>query len=211
MAIVYPFTPTPYHEELFLAHQPIEQGGDWFIFIGAVASMFDQIETYARDQDDGTPGWGILLDIDRCPIEALPWLAQFIGVTIPPGLTDAQARAWVKGTDGFKRGSTGAIIAATQKRLTGNKTVFLKERDAAASPVLGGAYGLTVVTFTGETPDPANTLRDIIAQKPAGIILNYQIVPDFDYLALRTANLNYTAVRSAYATYSGVRVNALGT
>lgn len=217
MAVVYPFIPTPYHKELYEAHGPLNFadasfGFPWYIFCGAVASMFDQIETYARDQADGTPGWGILLDVDRCPEEALPWLAQFVGVTLLPAqVTAQQKRDRIRGTDGFKRGSLGAIVAATQAHLTGTKTVFLKERDPSVSSLFGGAYGLQIITYTNQTPDYNQTLADIIAQKPGGIVLNYQTVDGQTYLAERTSYTNYQGVKNAYLTYAGMRNNEPGT
>jgi hypothetical protein len=97
--------------------------------------MFDQIEGYARDRPDGTPGWAILLDPDLCPAEALPYLAQFVGVKLPEGLTEAQQRFRIKATDGFNRGKPSAIIAAAQQFLTGNKTVIIRERDPSVDTV----------------------------------------------------------------------------
>jgi hypothetical protein len=210
MAVVYPFQPTPYHKELFDQHATIEQGRDWFIVCGSIASMFDQIEMYARDQEDGTPGWGILLDVDRCPIEALPWLAQFVGVILPAGLTEAQQRDRIRNTDGFKRGSLGAIIAAAQEGLTGDQTVIWRERDASVSPSFGGAYGLTILTYTAETPDGNLVRNKILSQKPGGIILNYATITGGSYLLLRTTYTDYTDVESGFATYNGVRTNQTG-
>lgn len=198
---------TPFQEDVYrqLGAWRDADYGSWHLleFIGAIASMFDQIETYARD-DNGLPGWSLLLDPDRCPVEALPFLAQFVGVRSVEGLTEQQKRDKIKATDGFKRGTPGSIIGAAQLHLTGNKTVIMKERD-------GGAYDLTVITHLSETPDAAAVLASIIEQKPAGIVLTYQVVDGTTYLLVRATYATYTDLRNAFATYDGLRNNIPGT
>lgn len=39
-----------------------------------------QVEMYARDTPEGYPGWSLLLDPTRCPIEALPYLGMYVGI-----------------------------------------------------------------------------------------------------------------------------------
>lgn len=213
---VYPYPPTSYHQDLYEAHQPINYADPtnswpWYMYVGAIASMFDQVETYVRDQDDGTPGWGIILDIDRCPVEALPWLAQFVGVVLPGGLTEDQQRARIKNVDGFARGSIGGMISSLQEVLTGTKTVYFKERDSGASSVAGGAYGLTVISLTSETPDPVLARQKLMANKPAGIILDYTQVTGASYVQFRTTYTTYTAMDADFVTYAGMRNNEPGT
>ena len=67
--------------------------------------MFQDVEDLVRDSPAGDPGWSELLDLDRCPPEALDWLGQFVGIRIPAGLNDLQSRAWISSTDGFRRGT----------------------------------------------------------------------------------------------------------
>lgn len=184
---------------------------DLLQYVGAMASMFDQIEQYVRDQPDGTPGWGILLDPDRCPSEALGWLGNFVGVDLKPGLTLADQRARIKGVSGFKRGTPGAIVAAAQQYLTGAKTVILRERDPSVDAANSGAYGFTVLTYTSETPDSAAVQAAILEQKPAGVLLLYSSVPGANYLLIRTTYTTYTTLRSAFTTYNGLRNNQPGT
>lgn len=208
---------TPFQDEAYAALAPIaDQDTNWDLlnYVGALASMFDQVESYARDDLNASPprpGWAILMDPDRCPPEALPWLAQFVGVDDRPALADAQRRAWIKGTGGMKRGTPNSLIAAAQQYLTGSKTVILRERDPSVSSVLGGAYGLTILTYTSETPDTNAVLAALQAQEPAGIILQYSTVVGWTYLTERTSYSTYTALRSAFVTYSGLRNNVPGT
>lgn len=211
-----PFTPTPYHAALYAALEPLAYddaalGYPLFQYTAAIASMEDQVDTYASDTDDGRPGWSNLLDVDRCPSEALPWLAQFLGVKIDTSLADADQRNQIRNVDGFKRGTLGSIIGAAQKHLTGSQTVYYKERDSAVDATAEGAYGLTVLTLTTETPDPTAVENAILAVKPAGIILSYATVSGMTYQLLNTNYASYSAVNSSFATYNGVYLNQPGT
>jgi hypothetical protein len=185
---------------------------DMKTYVGAICNgMFQEIDDYASDGDEGEQGWSILVDLNRIPDKGLDWLAQFKGVSFPPGLTPAQKRQQILLTSGWLRGTTGAMAAAPLPYLTGSKTVILRERDPAACPSIP-AYGLTVITRTSETPDSAAVLRALIAQKPAGIILNYVVLAGQDYLILYNGGATtYANVFSTYATYAGVVNAAPGT
>ena len=181
-------------------------------FVAALGGMFQVIDDYARDQivnGEVAPGWSQLLDINRCPSEALGFLGQFVGVPLQAGLSDAAQRDRITGTAGFRRGSPGAIVAAAQQYLTGSQTVIVRERDPAASPSYP-AYGLTVITYTSETPDPSEVLAALMDQKPAGIILNYQTHTGQDYQSLYVNNASYQAVYTKYATYQGLLLDMPG-
>jgi hypothetical protein len=214
-ALARPVPTTPFQEELYaqIAAWADADPGVWDLlnYIGAIASMFDQIETYARDQPDGRPGYAILMDPDTAPSEALGWLAQFVGVGLQDGLSDAAQRARIKSTDGFKRGTAGAIVGAAQQYLTGTKTVILRERDPSVDVANGGAYGFTVLTYASETPDQAAVLAALTAQKPAGLLMQYNVVTGANYLLIRTTYATYTTLRAGFATYNGLRNNAPGT
>lgn len=214
---------TDFQEQLYDAIGPLTYGdsddNDWalLIYVGAHASMFDQMEEYIRYDDDGTPGWGRLMDIDRTPVEVIPWLAQFKGVqNVPTNLTEQGQRDYVKSTDGFKRGTTDAIIGAAQQTLTGTKTVIVRERDPSVDTTVGGegAYGMTVLTYTSETPDSAVVLANILKQKAGGLLLAYSTVTGAIYLLIRTTYATYNDIKtgaSSFLTYTGLRNNVPGT
>jgi len=202
-------TPESFADRLYwmlgpLAGQDPAYGWALLILCNAVGQMFQELEDLARDSPDG-PGWSALLDITRCPDEALPWLAQFVGVRLLPDSSPADQRARILATDGWRRGTPAALVSATQATLTGTKRVTLRERDG------GDAYALRVQTLTGETPDPTATQNAILSQKPAGLVLTYQTIPGQDYTTLKTAKANYAAVKSSYATYTGVLMDQPGT
>jgi hypothetical protein len=166
-------------------------------YAGAVGVMYQAVEDLARDTPDG-PGWSVVMDADRAPTDWLPWLAQFVGVTVPTGLPDNQVRAYIAAHDNFNRGTPAAIRAATQQHLTGSKTVLLQERFG------GDPYALAVYTLAPETPSTAQTLADILTQKPAGIVLTYNAGAANTYNAVAAGYATYTAVRNAFVNYDAL-------
>jgi hypothetical protein len=63
-------------------------------------------------------GWTRLLDPERCPGWALPWLAQFAGVKLTTGLTEAQQREQITSPPAFLRGTPAATRAAVATKST---------------------------------------------------------------------------------------------
>jgi len=118
---------------------------DFTTYLQALARVYQPVADLAEDGVNGEPGWSQILDIDRAPFVALPWLAQFIGARIPPDVTtDLATRNYIKDQPGWKRGSPSAIISAAKLGLTGTKSVTLIERNS--SP-----YHFLVVTLASET------------------------------------------------------------
>lgn len=166
--------------------------------------MIQDVSDVAHDTDEHV-GWGLYMDVDQAPLIALPWLAQLVGVRLPPPLSSedqatytTRMRARVKATDGFNRGSVSAMRAAGQQHLTGRQVIYLRERDT--SP-----YHLTVVTYTGETPDEAALLAALLEQKPGGLVLDLNVVPGQDYTLLRDNYTDYQDVKDTYSDYDAVR------
>jgi hypothetical protein len=119
-------------------------------YIIGLCQPFIQVESLARDDDDGNPGWSIILDLDRCPVEGLPWLAQLNGTVLNTSLSESDQRAQILAAVGQKRGRPATIAAAIAPYLSGTKTVIMKERDPIACPTIP-AYGLSVYTYRDET------------------------------------------------------------
>lgn len=152
----------------------------------------------AREDDDGNPGWSSVLDIVRCPPALVPWLAQFVGVTVPSANTDAQNRNLILTRPGWARGRPASLIAAVQDTLVGGKHCVLDERDS--SP-----YHATIVVRTAECPDQAATRAAIAANKPGDIIVALQVNDGPSYGEIRTAtDGTYGGRESTFPTYGDV-------
>lgn len=177
---------------------------DLEFYIGALSSMFEQSEDAVRD-GQGSPPFSMMFDPDIAPIAALAWLGQFVGVAPERRsqyeLEDTfyvRQRQRIKDHLGFERGTAGAMRAAAESYLTGNKTVLFRERD-------GSAYHITVVTRVSETPDSGKVLRALTDLKPAGITLDYHTVVGRDFAEVLAANATFTAAAAAYPTFNDMR------
>lgn len=167
-------------------------------FIIALGTMFQEIEDLVDEGPNGEVGWSSIVDIDRISDKGLAWIAQLIGVQPIIGMSAVDTRARIASTDGWSRGTREALYGAAQNLLTGTKEMIFVERD-------GGPYQLTVITRPSETPSSAAVLAALLAQKPAGIKLNYVVSAGITYLELRATRASYTAVLSNYATYTALR------
>lgn len=189
-----------------LARRDDEFGWSLLVLCNAIGVDFQLVEDWVRDTPDG-PGWSLLLDADRCPPEALPWLAQFVGVRLLPGASDDDSRERITSTDGFSRGTPAAIRGAAIATLTGNRSVFIVERDHDSADTPDYAYYLSVATYRGQTPDPVATEKAIVAQKPGAIVLTYTCVDGQTYTQVKTRFATYAALLAAYPTYQAVWVD----
>lgn len=169
-----------------VAHEDEQNGWALSEFVSALGTMFQQVDTLVSDTDAG-PGWSQVMDVNRVPSYGLSWLAQFVGVTVDPTIGDSAQRTRIKSTDGFKRGTPGAMIAAAQSFLTGGKTVILRERN-------GSPWLITVVTRTVETPIADIPTTNLVAnggfesnttgwQGGTGVTLSQDLTAAFDRLA----------------------------
>lgn len=171
----------------------------------AAGSMLEQVEGYVRDRPElGLPGWGILLDVWNAPAEAQGWQAQFVGVSLVSGATVADSRTRIASTDGFARGSITAFRAAPRPHLTGGKRVTLRERYDPANPTDDSPGHIHVTTYTVETPDPAAVEAALLAQKPAGLILHFEVQDGQDYQNLLDNHPTYQDVLDDYDDYASV-------
>lgn len=156
----------------------------------AWAAMIQPVDSLVMDvgidgDPDYVPGWGTIFDIDTCPVEQLPYLAQFVGETLPAGATEAQWRQRLRDQPNKNRGTPAGIKAAARLTLSnddgsiGNPdaTVVFIERSASACPSLP-AYGLTVGVRADQCPNPAATEAAIRSNMPAGIVLEYIVSDD---------------------------------
>src|SRR5262245_2747290 len=194
----------PYGARLRGRTQPLAPEDDLYawahwILCESIGRIFLEVQE-VFDPEGDIPPVAPILSVDLCPAWALPWLAQFLGVTIPAGTDPGTARELIRNVSGFQRGTAGAMRAAAGLFLTGNQTVYFRERD-------GGAYQLEVVTLDSETPDPDMVLRALMAQKPGGIILRYRSKTGWDYQALTALGLYYRDIAVQYSSYRALTLN----
>lgn len=188
---VVPLVSELWYNELAVS-QPADEKLGWplLLLLAGMGAAFGELPGVIRDTDEG-PGWSSLLDPDRCPVWALPWLAQFAGVTLTPGLTEAQWREEITSPPAFERGTPGAMADAARRHLTGDRRVLLVERNETPWRDL-------VITYDSETPDPDATERDVLAQEGAGRKVIYRTDPGWDIDQMEAAYTDLDALEAAF-------------
>jgi hypothetical protein len=145
-------------------------------WLKALAAMFAPVEELAKEEgSDGetgyVPAWGKLFNPELCPAKFLPYLGQYVGVQIPGGASEAEARQLVKEHAGFSRGTLTSLKAAIERVLGVGVPYTIEER---TNPKTGGeeAYWMTLLVPVGEK---SNALMEAVnAVIPAGIL--YEVI-----------------------------------
>lgn len=187
-------------EELYSALGPFTVGdedNDWHLlrFCDALTSVLtERVHEIAADRD-GRPGYQIVFDPEACPSYALAYLGQFVGVALEPALSEDEQRRKITVPEGWRRGTTAAMISAVQRTLTDTQTVIFQERYP------DNAYNLSVRTLAEETPDEAATLRAILTQKPIGIKLSYEAIVGLTWDDLAAEYSDWDAVSAAFSDW----------
>lgn len=182
------------------------QGYALALYLAGIGEMFQIVEDLSRDQvvDGKTlPGWSQAMDINRAPDEALPWLGQFVGVQVNVGMNPDDQRQQIRDVSGWKRGTRAALFGAPAPYLTGSKTVIFRER-------FPDAYSFEVITYTAETPDPASVLAALIAVKPAGLVMTYNVLDGQDWQLVKDTYATWQDVKDHYSTWQGVKADTPG-
>ena len=123
-----------------------------------------------RERDDGTPSWGILWDVDRCPAECLPYLAQAVGVVLTPEMTEEQVRNEIREPTGWARGREPAIRIAIRRTLSGpDSRVIIRSR----IPGVGQHY---IRVLKSECPDEARSAAVAREKVPAWEVLDFAAI-----------------------------------
>lgn len=172
-----------------------ESGHVLLAFLEAWGHLVGDVDDRVRATDEGA-GWEQELDVDTTRSPA--WLGQFVGVTIPAGTTLTRSRELVRERRAFRRGSPAALREAAQAHLTGTRRVDLYERDG------GAAYQLRVITYTSETPDPSAVRAALEAEKPAGLVLTYEVLSAAPYDSLDATATTYDALDARATTYDAL-------
>lgn len=172
-----------------------------------VSLPFELVEEWVSDTDTDI-GWSLLLDVDRCPVEALPWLAQIVGLSLDTALSEADQRQQIEDVSNWKRGTPGAIIGAPAPYLTGTKTVVLRERyDGSGNDA---PYDFEVITLSTETTDAVAVEAALRSQKPTGDRLTYVNSTGQDLQAVKDNYATLQTLKDSFATLGGIKTNTLG-
>lgn len=164
-----------------------ELGWPLLIFNGCIAKRWQEIEDLIRDTDTA-PGWSALVDVDRIPDKGLPYLAQFKGKTILPGMTPDQIRDRIKTADGQDRGTAGAVSAAAKRRLAQRLRINLTPNPKAGSGALTNWTNTGLLSF-----DPV-TLGQAGAPAPSAEMAGLGLTTAFHAVANTVNDRAYVAI-----------------
>lgn len=128
-------------------------------------AMFDETWTLVMDQSvdgqsDYVPGYGVLFDVDLCPARWLPVLGQIVGVPVPAGISEADARQLIKDESAIHRGTAKAIrraVAATMTPFTFTATTTAGSAVLTAVSATAGVFADSTLLAAPGVPAGAVT------------------------------------------------------
>lgn len=177
----------------------------------ALIGQLQEVEDLSRnyDDDDGNEkvGWAKLFDLDLIPDKAVPWLAQFVGVTVPKQIAEsdsayaARLKPMILERTGTQRGTVASIYAAAQYYLTGSKSVVVRERTPTP-------WSIQIRTLVSETPNPdavENNIKN--TAKPGGILLDYDTLTGQDWANVDSAYTDWNDVKASYNNWDEVSLD----
>ena len=157
-------------------------GLSWPASTGADGSI------YAEDWA-GAPGWSQAVDIRRCPNYALPWLAQFVGASIPTNstMTRQQMVQQIESLSGFNRATTPAIVnqlvqtinaqlASGVAPLSRSQVYVMENTQSMEYTVTGASGNGTTVTYTSSNALTAGQVVSISGLATAAFNLTNVVV-----------------------------------
>lgn len=208
------FAPDTIANEIYTAFLPLveqygDEGGMLYDYIFGLSTMLQPIDDLSSDGANNEPGWSQVLDLNRAKDEWLPWMGQWVGYFVTarrpiedPVVWSDRERARMITRSSHRRGTIEIIKEIAKENLVGAKEVYIRERD-------GDPYVITVVTFSGQTPDPIALEEAVRYQKAAGLIMNFSNNAGQDYgLLLDPPTLpiqTYAQTLARYTNYEAAR------
>jgi hypothetical protein len=198
-----------------VADDIVEALGPWLTpdlqdYAETIGEMFEEVAAYVEDGPNGEPSWSVIFAPDLCPVAGLPYLAQWVGERLPVGISEANARQWIKDNPNQRRGTLDAIARAAERRLTAgtSQTVMLWPAHK-----LDGTPSLDYVglmTFTAQTPDAGAVAADAQSVAPFDIVVDCTTVSAGTWLMLSIAYATWSDVLAACPTWADVQASQAG-
>jgi Phage tail protein (Tail_P2_I) len=180
----------------------VEKMAPWLDANGDLARLLDSIGTMCEPltlviEDEGldgeagyVPGYGKLFNPEECPGPYLAYLGMYVGVPIPVGTSEAEARALIKAESGIARGTRASMESVIRRHLVPGASFSLIERRNLADEEdpysflviiqgskLNQSWFATTESWepqTGKWEDPGTDTTDleaaVNAAKPAGLV-----------------------------------------
>jgi hypothetical protein len=148
-------------------------------------------------EGEGSPGWSLAFDAANCPESVLPYLAQYVGVSLSPEMAPSQIRAEIEKPTGWERGTDDSIKIATRRTLTGTQWVSIRPN----KPEVGKTY---IRVLKAECPSATRTETIVRAAVPAWSVLDFEAI-DGVTVGDVTASAKWETVADLAAAWSSVQ------
>jgi hypothetical protein len=200
-----------------------QNGFPLLLWLNGMCSQLQVIDNLCRDMGEN-PGWSIIMDVNRCPTYALPWLAQFVGTRFNSYQvqTDAQMRAAIANPAGWGRGTVAAIEAAALPLLNPGGYVRVDERTTDAYHFTVEAFGLpgytyeqldakfptyaqldaAFATYNDFTQNVQGLIDALLTAKPAGLIMDISLVRNYE--EIDAAYTPYHVLDESFPNYGSI-------
>jgi hypothetical protein len=147
---------------------------------------------------DGQKGCAMLLDPDQCPVQWLPYLAQWVGAVLTPGMSEEQRRLEIKEPTSWKRGQVPSIELIA-KRESSVDDPWVRVRSRFPGP--GEIY---IRRLASETPNPARVETELLEHGvPAWELLDFGVIEGVT-VADVAASEKWTTVADLAAAFATV-------
>lgn len=211
-----PSGPTTYTATTLVGQKLIDQlswfpGDSYWLpaYFDAIGALFEETARIVTDIGvDGDPdyqtGYGSIFTVSPrfagdtaiCPTNQLPYLGQFVGVSIPADADDATARSLITSEQGMQRGSSSAIDAAAMRYLIGTLT-HQSRLTPLATP---NAFYFTLIVNPAEVINEAALIDAVNAVKPAWVQWSLVVASN----PWSTATHTWAQDTSSWSTYASV-------
>lgn len=166
---------------------------DWVLahLVAALVAPLNLVDATVGREGDFAP----LFSITQCPDALVPWLAQLLGITLPPGANTETSRAVLAGHASWFAGTPAAIIGATQTGLTGSKRVDLDERADPAFPGEDRPWHFTITVYEAEVAASMAAIVDTVRSvTDAELQFTVRVRPGWSFGQLATSGLSFRDV-----------------
>jgi Phage tail protein (Tail_P2_I) len=170
----------------------------------AIAGMWEETDQYLEDPDNDIVAFQALFDVDIAPFKTLPWLAQCVGERLPVGYDDAQSRDWIRNSPKWIRGTPAGIWNAVKRVLTPGASMQMRERWNANTNTADPDW-ISILTYTGQTPDPNLVLQVLRRNVPADIMYTYTTQGAATWNSFHGVINTWAQMKATYATWGAVQ------
>jgi hypothetical protein len=179
----------------YLRRLDAENGYQLRSYFEALCAPMQPLWEVLRERNDGTPPYGILYDVDRCPVDLLPFLSTHVGARLTSDMDEEQRRNEIRHPTTWRRGQTDVMKLVMRRTLSGGKRVIVRERTPTAPDIY-------VRTLKAETPSEAITEAVAAEWKVGGLVLDYAAIDGVTWADIAAAYEDWDEVADTFPSWA---------